>query len=70
MSQLGDRTIGSEKTTVRPLDDSWRYTEFWPRARRKFRAISFTKTLIVPVIVGVFGVLTVMLIMWAIDIFI
>lgn len=70
MSQLGDRIISDETTKVQPLDNSWRYTEFWPKAKRKFKTISFTKTLIIPTIVGVFGVFTVMLIMWAIDIFI
>ncbi|MBG01025.1 MAG: hypothetical protein CL470_01995 [Acidimicrobiaceae bacterium] len=68
MSQLGDSVVNENTKTARPLDVSWRYTEFWPRAKRKARSLSFTKMLILPVVFSVMAILAIMLIIWAIDI--
>ena len=70
MSQLGDRAVNEEIKTAQPLDSSWRYTELWPRAKRKARDISFTRMFVLPAVFGVFAIVAVMLIIWAIDILI
>ena len=68
MSQLGDSVVNENTKPVRPLDVSWRYTEFWPRAKRRARALSFTRMLILPAVFGIFAILAIMLVIWAIDI--
>lgn len=68
MSQIGDRAINEDMKTARPLDSSWRYTELWPKAKRKARDLSFTRTFILPIALGAFAIVAVMLVIWAIDI--
>ena len=68
MSQIGDSVVNKNTKTARPLDVSWRYTEFWPRAKRKARDLSFTRMLILPAVFGVFTIVAIMLIIWAVDI--
>mgnify|MGYP001160811025 CR=1 FL=1 len=68
MSQIGDRAVNEDVQTSRPLDSSWRYTELWPRAKRKARGLSFTRMFVLPVFFGVFAIVAVMLVIWAIDI--
>jgi len=67
MSQIGDRAV-NEDMKAQPLDSSWRYTELWPKAKRKARDLSFTRMFVLPVVFGVFAVVAVMLVIWAIDI--
>ena len=68
MSQIGDRAVNEDVQTARPLDSSWRYTELWPKAKRKARGLSFTRMFVLSVIFGVFAIVAVMLVIWAIDI--
>tara|TARA_B100001079_G_C15960869_1_gene319119 strand:- start:99 stop:440 length:342 start_codon:yes stop_codon:yes gene_type:complete len=70
MSQIGDRAVNEGTKTARPLDSSWKYTELWPKAKRKARGLSFTRMFLLPAVFGIFAILTVMLIIWAIDILI
>ena len=67
MSQIGDRAV-NEGMKAQPLDSSWRYTELWPKAKRKARDLSFTRMFVLPVVFGVFAIVAVMLVIWAIDI--
>jgi lipopolysaccharide export LptBFGC system permease protein LptF len=68
MSQIGDSAVNEDMKTAQPLDSSWRYTELWPKAKRKARDLSFTRMFVLPVIFGVFAIVAVMLAIWAIDI--
>ena len=68
MSQIGDRAVNEDMKTAQPLDSSWRYTELWPKAKRKARDLSFTRMFVLPVVFGVFAIVAVMLVIWAIDI--
>ena len=68
MSQIGDRAVNEDMKTAQPLDSSWRYTELWPKAKRKARDLSFTRMFVLPVVFGIFAIVTVMLVIWAIDI--
>tara|TARA_B100000902_G_C26949891_1_gene735260 strand:+ start:482 stop:694 length:213 start_codon:yes stop_codon:yes gene_type:complete len=68
MSQIGDSAVNQETKTARPLDSSWRYTELWPKAKRKARGLSFTKMFALPVVFGIFAIVAIMLVIWAIDI--
>ena len=70
MSQIGDSAINEDIKTARPLASSWRYTALWPKAKRKARDLSFTRTFILPIVFGVFAIVAVMLVIWAIDILI
>ncbi|MBN40178.1 MAG: hypothetical protein CL457_05875 [Acidimicrobiaceae bacterium] len=68
MSQIGDRAVNENMKTAQPSDSSRRYTELWPKAMRKARDLSFTRIFVLPVVFGVFAILAVMLVIWAIDI--
>ena len=68
MSQIGDSAVNEDMKTAQPLDSSWRYTELWPKAKRKARDLSFTRMFVLPVVFGDLAIVAVMLVIWAIDI--
>tara|TARA_B100001029_G_scaffold88104_1_gene72258 strand:- start:2105 stop:2317 length:213 start_codon:yes stop_codon:yes gene_type:complete len=68
MSQIGDRAVNEDVKTAQPLNSSWRYTELWPKAKRKARDLSFTRMFVLPMVFGIFAIVAVMLVIWAIDI--